>query len=103
MDSYSGPAGLWGTAALHAHVAGLPSAIHSSHCHLVSVLLVSLAWVDSEVILSFWGGLDGSDSIAQMRLGPPYLCSYEEESISHLSTQLGSGIGSCVTPSALRK
>lgn len=63
-----------------------------------------LGWLWSHFVLlgglrclSIW------DSIAQMRLGPPYLCSYEEESISHLSTQLGSGIGSWVTPSALRK
>lgn len=60
MDSYSGLAGLVGTAALHAHIAEQPSAIHSSHCHLMLVPLVSLAWVDSEVILSFWGDLDGS-------------------------------------------
>ena len=96
----------WGRAALHAYVAEQPSAIHSSHCHLMLVPLVSLARVDSEVILPFWWDIDVSvywDSIAQMRSGPPYLCSYEEESISHVSTQLGSGIRSCGTPSALRK
>ena len=30
-----------------------PSALHLSHCHLMSVPLVSLAQVNSEVILSF--------------------------------------------------
>ena len=66
----------WGRAALHAHVAEQPSAIHSSHCHLMLVPLVSLARVDSEVILPFWWDIDVSvywDSIAQMRSAPPYL------------------------------
>lgn len=47
LDSYSGPAGLLGTSALHAHVSEQPSAIHSSHCYLMLVPLVSLARVDS--------------------------------------------------------
>ena len=50
----------WGRAALHAHVAEQPSAIHSSHSYLMLVPLVSLAWVDSEVILSFCGDVDVS-------------------------------------------
>lgn len=60
LDSSSGPAGLLGTSALHAHVAEQPSAIHSSHCHLMLVPLVSLARVDSEVILPFWWDIDVS-------------------------------------------
>ena len=55
MDPHPGPAG-WGgggTPALHAHVSEQPSALHLSHCHLMSVPLVSLAQVNSEVILSF--------------------------------------------------
>ena len=60
LDSSSGPAGLLGTSALHAHVAEQPSAIHSSHSYLMLVPLVSLAWVDSEVILSFCGDVDVS-------------------------------------------
>ena len=57
--------------------------------HLVP--LRGLGW------LSIW------HSIAQVNPGLLCLFSHEKKSISHQSMQLGSGIGSCVLPSTLRK
>ena len=102
MDPHPGPAG-WGgggTPAVHADVSEQPSVTHLLHCHLMLVPLGSLAQIDYEIIFSL---LENLHDLVHDRLnctgeiGPPNLCSCEEPSMSHLSTKLGSRIGSCVT------